>query len=70
MTVFLTELRSGPLVGLCCIIGLALTVNPSASQEIIKQDTDLLLPEKKSNAPIRLVPLVDAPAKTEKKFLF
>ena len=67
MTVFLTELRHGPLVGVCCVIGLALAVNPSASQEIIKRNFDLPSLEKKTNAPIRLVPLVDTPLKPENK---
>ena len=67
MTVFLTELRPGPLVGMCCVIGLALAVNPLASQETIERNSDLPSLEKKSNAPIQLVPSVDTRLKLENK---
>lgn len=67
MTVFLTELRPGPLVGVCCVIGLALAVNPLASQEPIERNSNLPTLEKISNAPIQLVPLVDTPLKPENK---
>ena len=67
MTVFLTELRPGPLFCVCCVIGLALAVNPLASQEIIELNSDSPLLEKKSNAPIRLVPSVDTPLKPKNK---
>ncbi|MEC9078076.1 MAG: hypothetical protein VX696_03760 [Pseudomonadota bacterium] len=67
MTVFLTELRPGPLVGMCCVIGLALAVNPLASQETIERNSDLPSLEKKSNAPIQLVPSVDTRLKLEIK---
>jgi len=63
MTVFLTDLKSVSFSAICCAVGLVLAVGHAASQELINGTSDRVVPDAE---PIRLVPSVDSPMKTEK----